>query len=274
MRGVGPALAEKLEKLGVTQVQDLLFVLPSRYEDRTQILEIGIFLFANVLVAGACLLWFGQKMDPSARPWLIAALVLVPALAALLHPRIFYTAVNAILRKAGKPPITQRLRGRSLVKLAIFMIAGLILQSFCVYLIADPVLHFKTDWWWVIAGAYCLAWVAGFLAFWAPAGIGVRELVFVTTMQVTMPQHVKDLFGNPAALQGLLVLLGFLLRLWTVLGELMLAIVAYAWDWRGAMNRDDAPGRVPRELLEAEAIPAPSPTPGLSPAVAQSPAQS
>jgi ATP-dependent DNA helicase RecG len=41
LRGVGPALAEKLAKLGVTQVQDLLFVLPSRYEDRTQISEIG-----------------------------------------------------------------------------------------------------------------------------------------------------------------------------------------------------------------------------------------
>src|SRR6187551_2808846 len=41
LRGVGPALAEKLAKLGVTQVQDLLFVLPSRYEDRTQISAIG-----------------------------------------------------------------------------------------------------------------------------------------------------------------------------------------------------------------------------------------
>jgi ATP-dependent DNA helicase RecG len=41
LRGVGPALAEKLAKLGVTQIQDLLFVLPSRYEDRTQISEIG-----------------------------------------------------------------------------------------------------------------------------------------------------------------------------------------------------------------------------------------
>jgi ATP-dependent DNA helicase RecG len=41
LRGVGPALGEKLEKLGVTQVQDLLFVLPSRYEDRTQVTEIG-----------------------------------------------------------------------------------------------------------------------------------------------------------------------------------------------------------------------------------------
>src|SRR5690242_17622965 len=41
LRGVGPALVEKLAKLGVTQVQDLLFVLPSRYEDRTQVSAIG-----------------------------------------------------------------------------------------------------------------------------------------------------------------------------------------------------------------------------------------
>jgi ATP-dependent DNA helicase RecG len=41
LRGVGPALAEKLARLGVTQVQDLLFVLPSRYEDRTQVSSIG-----------------------------------------------------------------------------------------------------------------------------------------------------------------------------------------------------------------------------------------
>ncbi len=41
MRGVGAALAEKLRRLGVFQVQDLLFVLPSRYEDRTHIAPIG-----------------------------------------------------------------------------------------------------------------------------------------------------------------------------------------------------------------------------------------
>src|SRR4051812_21210021 len=41
MRGVGSALAERLQRLGVTQVQDLLFVLPLRYEDRTQVVPIG-----------------------------------------------------------------------------------------------------------------------------------------------------------------------------------------------------------------------------------------
>ena len=44
MRGVGAALAEKLQRLGVTQVQDLLFVLPLRYEDRTRVWQIGALL--------------------------------------------------------------------------------------------------------------------------------------------------------------------------------------------------------------------------------------
>jgi len=41
LSGVGPALAEHLARLGVTQVSDLLFHLPLRYEDRTQIRAIG-----------------------------------------------------------------------------------------------------------------------------------------------------------------------------------------------------------------------------------------
>ncbi len=41
LKGVGDALATKLAKLGVETVQDLLFLLPLRYEDRTQIIPIG-----------------------------------------------------------------------------------------------------------------------------------------------------------------------------------------------------------------------------------------
>ena len=41
LQGVGPKLAEKLYALGISQVSDLLFHLPSRYEDRTRIHPIG-----------------------------------------------------------------------------------------------------------------------------------------------------------------------------------------------------------------------------------------
>jgi len=41
LRGVGPSVAEKLEKLGIRAVEDLLFHLPRHYEDRTRITPIG-----------------------------------------------------------------------------------------------------------------------------------------------------------------------------------------------------------------------------------------
>jgi ATP-dependent DNA helicase RecG len=41
LRGVGPALAEALARLGLHTVQDVLFHLPVRYEDRTHVVPIG-----------------------------------------------------------------------------------------------------------------------------------------------------------------------------------------------------------------------------------------
>jgi ATP-dependent DNA helicase RecG len=41
LRGVGDALAERLRRLGIAQVQDLLFVLPVDYDDRTECRRIG-----------------------------------------------------------------------------------------------------------------------------------------------------------------------------------------------------------------------------------------
>lgn len=41
LKGVGPAIAQKLEKLGIRNVFDLLLHLPLRYEDRTRVIPIG-----------------------------------------------------------------------------------------------------------------------------------------------------------------------------------------------------------------------------------------
>lgn len=48
LKGVGGALAEKLAKLGVQSLQDLLFHLPHRYEDRTRIIPMGNLRIGDV----------------------------------------------------------------------------------------------------------------------------------------------------------------------------------------------------------------------------------
>lgn len=42
LKGVGPRLAERLRRLGVRTVEDVLLHLPSRYQDRTRIVPIGL----------------------------------------------------------------------------------------------------------------------------------------------------------------------------------------------------------------------------------------
>jgi ATP-dependent DNA helicase RecG len=53
LAGVGPALAKKLERLGLFRVEDLLFLLPLRYEDRTQLVKLGaVQIGQRCLVSG------------------------------------------------------------------------------------------------------------------------------------------------------------------------------------------------------------------------------
>jgi ATP-dependent DNA helicase RecG len=52
LKGVGPGMATKLEKIGLVSLQDLLFHLPLRYEDRTRVtavLDLMPGLFTNII---------------------------------------------------------------------------------------------------------------------------------------------------------------------------------------------------------------------------------
>jgi ATP-dependent DNA helicase RecG len=50
LKGVGEALAGKLAKLGISSLQDLLFHLPHRYEDRTRVIPMGQLRIGDVAV--------------------------------------------------------------------------------------------------------------------------------------------------------------------------------------------------------------------------------
>ncbi len=53
LRGVGEALASRLARLSVFTIQDLLFLLPLRYEDRTRVVPIGTLRVGDAAVIDA-----------------------------------------------------------------------------------------------------------------------------------------------------------------------------------------------------------------------------
>ena len=70
LKGVGPAIAKKLQGLGIEYIQDVLFHLPFRYENRTRVTPIGaaqpgesIVLEGEVV---ACDVAYGRRRPVSA----------------------------------------------------------------------------------------------------------------------------------------------------------------------------------------------------------------
>ena len=204
----------------------------------SQILELIIFLLANILVGVGCLIAFGYRhLHGDARFWIFPMILLIPLLAGLAHPWVFFGITDRVMRRLKKPPLTARLSAFELTKLLAWSLLGLGWQSVAIFLIVATPLGLHWNKFYVVAGTYCLAWSAGFVSILNPGGLGVREAVFIAVMTYAMPPSVKDQFHTNAALLGTFAFLSVLLRLWTVAGELILTSVAHAVDHRGAVGR-------------------------------------
>jgi glycosyltransferase 2 family protein len=204
----------------------------------SQVLELVIFLLANILLGFGCLVVFGLRhIHGDARVWMYVLGLMVPLLALLLHPRIFYGLMNRVMVRLKKPPLVSRLSGAELTRLLVWNILGLSLQSVAVFLLVASPLELHVSKLYVVTGAYCLAWCAGFLAVLNPGGLGVREAVFVAAMQFALPRDVQHHFANKAVLISFLTFLSGLLRLWTIAGELILTGTAHALDHRGVLGK-------------------------------------
>ena len=213
------------------------------------------------LIGAVVALWHAL---PTWRPlWLVLA-AFVPLLYIAASPKIFYRVVRLVGRERRT-----RLPGRRLVPLALWQTLGVAWQGLAVWLLVSGPLS-PGDGWHVllpVMAAWAIAFAVGHLAAFAPAGLGVREVVFVGCLAVLLPTDVRaaaidgfrqtamlrihdgilsnstgfdwsDSLGlfNPLAWRdswwAFLFCLSLLLRIATTAAEFLFAIVATAADWR------------------------------------------
>lgn len=212
----------------------------------SQVLELTIFLLANLMVALACLPWFADRLTGWSHLAFWGATALAPLMLLLLQPRVFYGLINWILRKIRRPVIEARVGGRGLLALLGWAMLGLCWQGLAIWLLLGQprALDLRIDQLGLLVGAYCLAWCAGFIVISAPGGLGVREAVLVGALQFALPDSVRNHFPTNAAFTVMCVFVALLLRLWTIAGELMLSATAHLIDLPGALGRANAKGRV------------------------------
>lgn len=69
----------------------------------------------------------------------------------------------------------------------------------------------------ITTGAYVLAWIVGFLAFFTPGGLGAREAVLVLSLNLYLPIYISAVIAASA-------------RIWWVIGELIWASLSFIWN--------------------------------------------
>jgi uncharacterized membrane protein YbhN (UPF0104 family) len=176
----------------------------------------GLAVIAGLIVSTPLLLWEPvRERMPSAWIW-CAALALCGLIA--LHPRIFATFVNFLLKKLGRSPLS------TIPSAAMYAIP--VMASFCQWLLAGLGLWFMTRSVTDVSPSViplfiataALAMTFSYLALFSPGGIGVREGLYLVTL--------GPLLGAERA--GMAAIVVVAMRIVQTLIELALAGVGFA----------------------------------------------
>src|SRR5438552_15105127 len=71
MKGVGPRRAEQLARLGICTVEDLLYHIPSRYQDRREIKKIRDLTLGEEAATVGQLARMGRRFMARSRRWVL-----------------------------------------------------------------------------------------------------------------------------------------------------------------------------------------------------------
>jgi len=150
----------------------------------------------------------------------VPSLVLIALLLVLIHPRIFIPVMNKALKYLKKDLISLEVKFRHLLAVLLLNVLNWFIYGIAFYMLANSFLTVELNYFFLITCALSLSAVAGFLAFFTPSGLGVREGILILIFNLIFPAPVS-------------ALLAILSRLWQVLAEFTLFAMAVLVDVLG-----------------------------------------
>jgi uncharacterized membrane protein YbhN (UPF0104 family) len=172
-------------------------------------MELALSLLAAVILFGLAVALIPRGTVPS-RVYL--AFMLVPFCIVVVYPPILNRFTGFILRRLHQPVFEVRMTFlRLLATLGLFVLMWIIQGSGC-YLLIRSFYPLDLSRLPMVAGAFALSWILGFIVLISPAGLGVRESIFTFALRLVMPEPVA-------------IIAALLSRVWITVSEGLLTVV-------------------------------------------------
>jgi glycosyltransferase 2 family protein len=151
------------------------YQVPRHRSASASVLTMLFSLLTGLLVALVMLPFIGE----SSYLWAFAA---APVLVACLFPRALNRLMGYLLKLARQPPLDQPLRGRTLAVALGWSFIAWICNGVQIWLLAVRLGAPAASSLPLAVGGFAFAWSVGFIVIFAPAGVGVREVLLVATL--------------------------------------------------------------------------------------------
>jgi len=184
----------------VASIAGMIWLLRNRGVSGTVVGSVAIIrqvlgVTVALILAGPLLIWPPVRSQlPLA--WLWCGLLIAGGLA-VLHPKVLGPVTGWLLRRVGRPPLARVPRLREYIAPMLWAVLTWTLFGASIWLAARAVAPVPVTLLPVFVSAGALAAVVGFLAVFAPAGLGVREAVLL----IVLGQAIGP---EPAALTAVL----------------------------------------------------------------------
>ncbi|HBI23202.1 MAG TPA: hypothetical protein DDX84_03105 [Nitrospiraceae bacterium] len=162
---------------------------------------------AGIIFTLSLLFW----NDSSSVLRVLPVVIVLPLFIVILHPKPFLKILNPVLSWIGRGPINMSLSFNNMLILAGYYSFNWLLVGVSFYIFIRAFYPIELYNIFIISGIYAISFAAGFVIFFMPAGLGVREGTLTLLLSLFIP--------TPVAIG-----ISLLSRLWIVVLELLILL--------------------------------------------------